>query len=273
MPELPEVELTRENLIQWTHSDEVTECKVLDQSLVLTGDIDHLEKSFAERSLGTPLRKGKFIQWPLSDGKVLIFHMAMTGKWISRKDGKIPKGSRLLLKLASGNNLLFVDMRRFGKFWWGPQTSVEQNSGWSKLGPDAWTERKRASECLCTTAAQTQRKIGSLLLDQSILSGVGNILANEALFRSRIHPLSRSNLLTTVQLLLLFENILATIETSLTRDRGTEILYQGEKGAENPFLVYGKENLPCPVCGQNILRERLSGRSVFVCKRCQSSPI
>ena len=272
MPELPEVELTRENLSIWTHEAHRGSLDIIDERVLVTGDASTLIAAFSGGGWQEPIRTGKFLLWPFSDGYALIVHLAMTGKWVRREKAERGKTTRAVITLDTGVILQFEDQRRFGKFWWGKRRSVENISGWNKLGPDVRNKQHSALRALTASASTSKRKIVSLLLDQSIVSGIGNIVANEALYLSGIHPLSHANTLSESQITLLFEGVIKTVETSLLRDRGSEILYQGEKGAENPFIIYGRENFSCGACTATIQRQKHAGRSIFVCPRCQSPP-
>ena len=268
MPELPEVELTRENLMRWTSGHAIASLEVNDSNLIEGLPLAELQHAFERGEWRDIRRRGKLLIWDFAEGKALGIHLRMTGKFILRESPEKTRKSRSTIALPNGQCIVFEDQRRFARWEWGSLLHVETELGWNRLGPDAWSAMPPAT-ALHEKSQRTRRSIRDILLDQQFISGVGNIIANESLFLSGIHPLTPGKSLSRFRWEQLTKAIQETLETSLARDRGQEILYQGEKGANNPFLVYGKAGEPCPQCGTVITGGKKTGRSLFACLKCQ----
>jgi formamidopyrimidine-DNA glycosylase len=216
-------------------------------------------------------RRGKWIQITLSSAAVLVVHLGMTGQLVVvPSEQECESHTHFRFPLDHGE-LRYRDIRRFGSVQWFPDRStveahhVEQGIGPEPFGVDPayWAAQLRA----------TKRNLKATLLDQTVLAGVGNIYADEALFLARLHPSRRAcDLSQTEQ-----ERLRLAIETVLTRaidKRGSSIRnYVGgsglQGGFQDEFAVYGRTGEPCPVCGQALLVERYAGRSSHLCPVCQ----
>ena len=219
-------------------------------------------------------RQGKFIILELSNNWHIVAHLRMSGRFTVTSTQPDPSThNRLYLKLSGNKYLNFIDIRRFGTF----HLIKDQHSypGLQRLGADAldpvWTGAR-----LFAVLQRHKKAVYSCLLDQSIISGVGNIYANEALFRSRLHPLKPAHTITQSQTEKLLHGVVNILSTSLAF-KGTTLLdnsYKDTDGDPGKFRkllkVYGRENEPCSVCGNAIKRIRVGNRSVFFCLECQS---
>ena len=147
-----------------------------------------LSSSLQEAPKPVIRRKGKLLETQFPSGTCWIQHLGMTGKWVERPLKNAEK-ARARLKIGK-RLLLFQDVRRFGKWWFGPAEKVREESGWNQLGPDALTMQH---EALSALMKQRRRKspIRTVLLDQHVLAGVGNIVATEALFEAGRTQLER----------------------------------------------------------------------------------
>ena len=264
MPELPEVECLRLQWKSWIQRPLVLE--LADGSLLSSREEARLRHLLLNNLSSTIERRGKLLLTRFPSGEGWIQHLGMTGKWVNRQAPYAGK-SRALLQ-GQDTVLVFQDMRRFGKWWFGPVHEAQKLSGWNRLGPDALDETDLALKALI--ASRKRRvPIRNLLLEQSLVSGVGNIVATEALFEAGIHPAQRTNTLSEESFPNLIRCIQRVIHRSIERDRGREIAYQGERGAKNPFRVYGHETRSCDRCSTPISRIVLGGRSAFFCPMCQ----
>jgi len=268
MPELPEVELTRESLMRWTSGHGIASLEMNDSKLMEGLPLAELQRAFQQGEWGEVRRRGKLLVWDFTEGRALGIHLRMTGKFVLRESPENTRKTRSTIALPNGQRILFEDQRRFARWEWGSLPHVEAEMGWNRLGPDAWTAMPKATT-LHEKSQRYTRNIRDILLDQQFISGVGNIIANESLFLSGIHPLTPGRALSPSRWDRLTKAIRQTLETSLARDRGQEILYQGEKDANNPFLVYGKSGKACPRCGTVITGGKKAGRSLFACLKCQ----
>ena len=275
MPELPEVEIAARNLRAWTRG----------RTLVrLEGDpgARYIFRPSTPRALARalegarfgPIRRiGKQLLVSMDRGGKpvgLLAHLGMTGKWLQRRDGEPPpRFSRARLALDAGAVLHFSDLRLFGRLRAVPGARFEEVPEVAALGPDpleAGIDPDRLHEAL----ARSRLPVKVRIMDQAILPGVGNIYASEALFRARIDPRRRASSLSRREAGALARAIVASMRDGIVRQEGPEISYVEEPGAENPFLVYGREGETCPRCRRaKIARVVQAQRSTFFCPRCQ----
>lgn len=257
MPELPEVESTVRTLRP----------KVVNQTLLRVQALDpvlhHVPKALSLPARVSALeRRGKYILFKVGD-LWLVVHLRMSGRllWQKEKEGPWPPHTRLILKFPHGN-VLFVDVRRLG--------TVEVVQEFTEeLGPDALSDLSFLPEAL----RRSRAPIKVWLLDQRNIAGIGNIYAAEILFRAGIDPRRPAASLTPHEVQRLQRAIPAVLGEAIAA-LGTTLAdnaYQtpeGEAGDYEPW-VYGREGLPCRVCGTPIERMELGGRGTYLCPRCQ----
>lgn len=275
MPELPEVETVRQDLQRLTLGPRILAVEVL-----LARTIAYPAGEMFGRSLiGTRFtqwqRRGKYLLGSLDSRAVLGVHLRMTGQllWVQ---GSTPLSSHTRVRLAfeEGWDLRFVDQRTFGQMWLVP-AGVELEAvipTLQTLGPEPFSPA--FSEAYFQAALQKSRRlIKTALLDQSLVAGVGNIYADEALFLSGIHPLTPAVQLSDVAKARLREALIEVLRAGLEQ-RGTTLRdYRDLRGLNGNYQgqawVYGREGDPCRVCGHPIRRIKLAGRSAHFCPRCQ----
>jgi len=217
------------------------------------------------------LRKGKYIIMKISPG-YLIVHLGMTGLfryYPERLSSPVPS-TRMLLVFRDGSELHYQDKRKFGHVWWSRDYSVHPPI--EKLGPEPLSP-EFSLNWFKKSLAEKAAKIKPLLMDQSFLSGLGNIYTCEVLFRAGIHPARKAGSLSEEEISRLFRQINEVIKEAI-KCRGSSIdTYcdlAGEKGTyEKKLLVYGRENKPCLRCKTGIKMIRLSGRGTYFCPLCQ----
>jgi formamidopyrimidine-DNA glycosylase len=223
-------------------------------------------------------RRGKYLVMELEDGRFLLMHLRMTGNllWVSADDDTPGRPYlRVRLMLDDGNRLLFVDLRRFG-------TGVvidgrDELDAYldARVGPEPF-EPGFTPDVLAAAARGRKAPVKAFLLDQRRVAGVGNIYADEALFRARIHPLRPAGKLRRDELERLHAGILAALEAGIERHGASIDRYRdsnGERGSmQDEFLVYSREGEPCVRCGRPIVKMVTAGRGTYVCRRCQPAP-
>ena len=276
MPELPEVEVARRNLVAWSSGHRVEGFVLADPACIRTREVSspsaaHPKASdwldgFVGHRLERVSRHGKRMAWRVG-AVAALHHLGMTGRWVRRpSDLEPPRHGRLGLVLSSGETLWFVDTRRFG--WFVPIASSALDASLRRgHGPDALLEPPSgevlAEHCL------TRSPIKTALLDQRRLAGLGNIHVVDALWRANIHPMTPSCDLSSGQWARLASEIPKQLAQALSYTTAEEVVYITDSGGENPFEVYGREGEPCSVCGALILQQRLGGRSTYWCPSCQ----
>ena len=229
----------------------------------------------AGRRVKAVRRRGKWIVLDLDDGGRLVFHLGMTGQLtVAPADAPVENHTHLMLDLdGKAGQLRFRDVRRFGSATWFPdEARLEAFFAASSLGPepfdldpDYWRRR----------LGSARRSLKAVLLDQTVVAGVGNIYADEALFEARLHPARIAATLDARAAAHLRRAVEKVLNRAIER-RGSSIRdYVGGSGRkgemQNEFRVYGRAGEPCPRCGARIERVRLAGRSTHFCPACQKS--
>jgi formamidopyrimidine-DNA glycosylase len=217
-------------------------------------------------------RRGKFLILPLSEGDELIIHLGMTG---SLSSNPAPKHVRVRLELSGGRMLYFRDARRFGRFLVVPSGAYEALPTLHAMGPEPFSPAFTGG-ALYRALQRSRVPIKPFLLSQKPVSGVGNIYADEALWRARIHPLTPANAISRAKAAQLAGAIREVLEASLCA-KGTTLqdyrTVNGEVGAYALQLqVYGRAEKPCSRCGSPLHRVTLGGRGTHFCARCQRPP-
>jgi formamidopyrimidine-DNA glycosylase len=270
MPELPEVELARGQLERWLKGRTILEATALPGTPLRQTRPEDLSR-LKGRKLRRIDRHGKHLSLWFDGDLAVYLHLGMTGKVVRREPGEpAPRFSRVRLRLAK-NEVHFCDARRFGRFRLLTHEELRALPELNALGPDAWLALPSSRE-LGLRLARGRREIKVALLDQTLLAGVGNIHASEALWRARLSPFVRSNALRPAQLSALRKGIrdsLAQALRTLDLVRDGDVRYV-EEGAPNPFLVYDRAGEPCrrrdhaPI--QRVVQAQ---RSTFYCPHCQ----
>lgn len=271
MPELPEAETIVRSLSTKITGLRIKSYYLLDPGLLKENSLIPLE-SLTDKKIIKVRRRGKMIFIDLEGDLTLAFHLKMTGRLIWKSAENISdKHTRLIIKFhRTENELHFQDMRKFG-FIYLFSTSKELETPWiSSLGPEPLKIKYAAFSNLFRSR---KRPVKCLLLDQKFLAGIGNIYADEILFRAKIHPKQKSCSLSERDKKKLWRSMRRVLFEAVEL-RGSSVRNyidsNGERGAFQDFhRVYGREGLPCLECGTKIRRIRLGGRSSFFCPQCQ----
>jgi formamidopyrimidine-DNA glycosylase len=281
LPELPEVETVCRGLNQLTLQKSILGGEVLlARTIAYPLSVSEFWQQIEGKALSTWQRRGKYLLAKLEDalgksGGYLGVHLRMTGQllWL-QQDEPLQKHTRIRLFFPDNQELRFVDTRTFGKFWLvPPQKSPEEIiTGLQKLGVEPLS--KEFSLVYFREKLRTSnRAIKTLLLDQELVAGIGNIYADEALFKSGIKPNAIASKLTTNQIELLHKAIIEVLQTAIDKGGTTFSDFLNLLGVSGNYgdsaWVYGKEGKPCRVCGDNIVKIKLGGRSAHFCPSCQ----
>ena len=279
MPELPEVEVVRRGLQRWVVGRTITSVDVRHPRAVrrhVPGGSDFAGRLAGRRVLGSE-RRGKYLWLPLDSGEALLAHLGMSGQLLVHPYGTPDElHLRVRLTLDDGNELRFVDQRTFGGL------SVETTDADGVPVPVAHIARDPLDPAFDDAAfavALRRRRTGvkRALLDQSLVSGVGNIYADEALWRSRLHFARATDTLRRPEIDRLLAQVRAVMLEALAQG-GTSFdsLYVDVNGRSGYFErsldAYGQEGRPCARCGTPIRRDPFMNRSSFTCPHCQPRP-
>jgi formamidopyrimidine-DNA glycosylase len=274
MPELPEVEITRRHLEAAMLDRVFTDVRL---THVRTARHNASPAEVENRLRGRRVRKvgrhGKFLEICLDDGQVMVAHLGMSGRWSVNGEADVPH-THFTATLDDGSTIRFIDPRTFG-FVAVYDEDEAVSSGLGRLGPDAWSDPPDA-EGLAERLKGRVAPIKALLLDQGPIAGLGNIYADEALHRARIHPLTPGGELSVDdcrRLLVATAEVLdaAIAKGGTTLDDLAYLLPDGQAGDNmTQLLVYGREGEPCDSCGTPIERIVVRARSTHFCPNCQS---
>jgi formamidopyrimidine-DNA glycosylase len=276
MPELPEVETIRRQLEPALEGRVLEQVEVLDPRWSEPAPPEEVADAVSGRTIVRLARRGKYLIVELEDDVFLVMHLRMTGNLllVSGEDPE-PPYVRVRLLLDDGNRLLFSDVRRFGTgvVLLGTEARDAYFSarlGVEPLGPDFTADALRA------LARGRKAPVKAFLLTQERIAGVGNIYADEALFRARIHPLRPVGTLRRAQIESLRDAVVETLEEGIDARGATIDDFRNADGAsgafQDRFLAYGREGEPCVRCGRPIRKLRAAGRGTFVCEHCQPRP-
>ncbi|HWH43935.1 MAG TPA: bifunctional DNA-formamidopyrimidine glycosylase/DNA-(apurinic or apyrimidinic site) lyase [Thermoleophilaceae bacterium] len=276
MPELPEVETIRRQLAPVVEGRELCELRVLDPRWCDPAAPSEVADAVRGRAAEALSRRGKYLDLELEGEVHLVMHLRMTGNLLYRAEpGEERPHTRAVLSLGDGGELAFCDVRRFGTgiVLLGDAARdgyFAERLGVEPLGPGFTAEALRAQ------AEGRTAPVKAFLLSQKRIAGVGNIYADEALFRARIHPLRPVGALNADQIAALRDAVVASLEAGIDA-RGATIddfrHSDGAKGSfQDRFLVHRREGEPCPECGTAIAKLRAAGRGTYVCPSCQPPP-
>lgn len=269
MPELPEVETTRSGIAPHIQGRRISGVLVRDARLRWPVDPD-LAKRITGRTVRSVERRAKYLLLNLANG-TLILHLGMSGSLRILPRDTAP-GKHDHVDLLFGHCCLRLrDPRRFGAVLWTDQP-VAEHPLIAHLGPEPLSETFNG-DYLRRQAGQRRMPVKSLIMDGRVVVGVGNIYANEALFRAGIHPARPAGKISAARYVRLGEEI-KTVLAAAIRQGGTTLRdFQQEDGKPGYFaqelLVYGRTGEPCPNCGAPLKQQRIGQRSSFFCGRCQ----
>ena len=275
MPELPEVETIRRQLAPVVEGRELTELDILDPRWCLPLDPSAVREALEGRRVERLARRGKYLVWELADDTFLLMHLRMTGTLLLDPPRDAPYVRVRFVLDGGAHELRFCDARRFGTGEIALGTAARDAFFAARLGLEPLSE-ELTGEALRTMARGRRAPIKAFLLDQRRLAGVGNIYADEALFRARVHPLRPAGKLTRAQYDALALAVRDTLVAGLAAGGATIDDFRhadGVSGAfQNEFLVHRRNGEGCPNCGGEIVKFVTAGRGTYACERCQPRP-
>jgi formamidopyrimidine-DNA glycosylase len=274
LPELPEVEITRRHLESATVNRVIVGATVdHPRTARFNASAAEVESRLEGRRIGALGRHGKFLVATVDDGWTVLAHLGMSGRFAVTSDGepRLPH-THVTITLDDGNEVRFIDPRTFG-FVSVLDEDELTGSALSRLGPDAW-DQPMTAETLSNRLAGRSAPIKALLLDQSIIAGLGNIYADESLHGAQIHPLTPGGGIGPDRAAILLEAIHSVLGAAIsaggtTLDDLAYLLPDGRAGENGPD-AYGRDGLPCSRCGTLLERVVIRSRSTHYCPKCQT---
>lgn len=274
MPELPEVETVKRIIGPLIEGKTITHVEVLQpQVIAFPEDPDCFVDRLQGRTISFLSRRGKFLNIHLENGDRLSLHLRMTGELtVTPASEPLEKHTHVVFQLSDGTELRYTDVRRFGRFWLLSKDESDMVTGQEKLGlePD---DPALTGEYLESRLGNRKKAVKEMLLDQTVVAGIGNIYSDEILFVAGIYPAAPCNSLSEGDWEKLAEKIPEIILWGIETDALTPEEYLQGKGREyrneSSFRMYGREGQPCVRCGTTIRKIRVGGRSSCYCPVCQ----
>ena len=289
MPELPEVETIRIGLSQHLIGQTIKSVDVLWSKFL---DAEQVSSAVIGQTITGLERRAKVLIIQLSNGYSLLVHLKMTGQMVLVQKGgerfagghptgsmaeKLPdKSTRIVFNFAGGDQLFFNDQRKFGWIQLLPTAEVLGHELVARLGPEPLTDAFTLAGFAAVIKRHPGAPIKAVILDQSTVSGIGNIYADESLHLAKIHPATRGGDLTSAQIKRLHAAIKTIIAAGVEHGGTSFSHYVNALGGKGDYLdharVFNQTDRPCPVCGTPIVKIRVAGRGTHFCPKCQKAP-
>jgi formamidopyrimidine-DNA glycosylase len=268
MPELPEVETIKNDLIHYITGRRITGVIIIDSRLVQQPGVELFCSGLTGQTISSVTRRGKYLIINLANNKVLVMHLMMSGSLLFNPEAHFDRSARAIFYFDNDSRLLFIDRRRLGRAWLSDD--VESITG--MLGMDPLSAEFTAGEFTRMLKGHTM-PIKAFLLDQSYIAGIGNMYADEALYTARIHPLKISGKLSAKAAGRLRDAIIHVLRTAIDSKGASVDTYQrpgGELGSAHfNFHVAHKKGDTCARCGTPIQRIAVRNRGTYFCSYCQ----
>ncbi|NLM63555.1 MAG: DNA-formamidopyrimidine glycosylase [Mollicutes bacterium] len=272
MPELPEVETVKEVLKTKILNKKIVDVKIFYEKTIEYPKVDEFKSKIINQQIVNIHRRGKWLMFELND-YYLLSHLRMEGKYnIKKTTEALDKHEHVVFVFDDKEELRYRDTRKFGKMNLVIKKEIYDFPVLKKLGlePD---DDNLTVDYLKSKYKKKNLPIKSVLLDQQIIVGIGNIYADEILFLSKINPLKQAKKLTKQQLQLIIDNTRGVLKRAIKAGGTTIRSYTSSEGVHGRFqqelLVHGKENEPCPQCNTPIIKIKVGGRGTYYCKNCQ----
>jgi formamidopyrimidine-DNA glycosylase len=273
MPELPEVETIRRRLAAVLEGATIAKAEIVDPRLTRPVAPSVVADALVGERIASVDRRGKYLLWRLESGRTLVVHFRMTGSLRHARAGELPDDTyrRATLVLDSGTDVAYRDVRRFGTWELLDPAHLRPYLA-ARLGPEPLAPSFTAAR-LARILERRRAPIKAVLLDQRRIAGIGNIYADEALWRARIHPRRPAGELNALEVARLHRAIRAALRQGVELQGSTLRDYvtpDGDDGGmQHEFHVYGRLGEPCDRCGRPIERIVVAGRGTWLCPRCQ----
>ncbi|MBP1044552.1 DNA-formamidopyrimidine glycosylase [Vagococcus sp. BWB3-3] len=272
MPELPEVEAVRTGLEQLILGKEIDQVQVFWPRIIETPEVESFKIKLIGEKVEAISRRGKFLIFHFTHYE-MVSHLRMEGKYeYHQQTDELAKHTHVMFDFTDGTQLRYLDVRKFGRMTLLPKGLASEYSGILKLGP----EPVPATFLLKPFTAglkKSSKAIKPLLLDQKLVTGLGNIYVDEALYEAKIHPEQPADTLTSKEVAALYQSIIDVLARAVEAGGTTIRTYKNALGEAGKFQVslnvYGQTGLPCPRCGTAIIKTKVAQRGTHYCPACQ----
>jgi formamidopyrimidine-DNA glycosylase len=276
MPELPEVETVRRALEPALVGRTIERAEIVDARLTRPEEPQLVAAELDGERVAAVERRGKYLVIRFQSRRALLVHLRMTGSFRTTRDGEGDEDPyrRAVVSLDDGSDVAYRDVRRFGTWLLLEPDEVEPYLA-VRLGPEPLEERF-TPRVLRDRLAGRRAPLKAALLDQRTVAGLGNIYADEALWRAKLHPRREAGTLTAAEIRRAHTGIREALEMGVARQGSTLRDYRQPDGAsgsmQDEFKAYGRLGEPCERCGTPIDRIVVGGRGTWYCPRCQRLP-
>ncbi|MBR1717825.1 MAG: DNA-formamidopyrimidine glycosylase [Bacilli bacterium] len=270
MPELPEVETVKNTLKKLVLGKTINNVNILYDSIIEYPTIDEFKNNLVGETIQDIKRRGKWLMFILNN-YVLLSHLRMEGKYVIRNvDDEYNKHEHVEFVFSDLSTLRYKDTRKFGRMYLYKKEDVLINKPLNELGLEPWDDSLNV-DYLKEKFKDKRLPLKTLLLDQSIIVGLGNIYVDEVLFLSKLNPEKKTNALTRDDLKNIIDNTRSVLEHAIKLGGTTIRTYESSEGVhglfQNELLIHGKDK--CPICGCMVTKIRVGGRGTYYCKNCQ----
>ena len=273
MPELPEVTTVINILKEEVKGRKIDNIDIL-YSKIIKSDLNSFVNDLKNKEILDISRLGKFIIFHLSDDLILISHLRMEGKYsyLSKND-PLPPHSCVVFNFSDTSKLVYHDTRKFGIFILTTKEKYLNEDPLAKLGPEPMSLTDKSSRKEVYKKLNKNKKIKELLLDQTIMAGIGNIYADEILYATKIHPLTNGKELTKKQYDAIIDSSIKILERAIELGGSTIKSYHPKDGIDGLFQIelkaYGRKGENCQICGTPFKKISVGGRGTTYCPNCQ----
>jgi len=273
VPELPEVETVRRQLAPLLEGRRLARVEIADPRLTRPLDPVEVAAELEGERVTLVDRRGKYLIVRFESGRALLVHLRMTGSFLHAPSGALPDDPhrRAVVTLENGADVAYRDVRRFGTWLLLEPSEVDTYID-TKVGKEPLDVAYKAKH-LAERLAGRRAPVKAAILDQRTVAGVGNIYADEALWRARVHPLRPAESLAADEVKAVYKGIREALRAGIRRQGSTLRDYRRPDGgsgeAQHEFKVYGRGGEPCERCGTPIDKIRVAGRGTWYCPSCQ----
>lgn len=274
MPELPEVETIRRTLAPRLAGRAVVAVELLKPAQIRHPDPQTFRREMEGRRFAGPGRRGKYLLLHLEGGGTLCCHLRMSGRlYMAEAAHPRPRHTHVVFRLDDGHELRYEDQRTFGGFHLIGPDGTGAPPGLLTLGPEPF-DPEWTPAYLAGRLAGRRAPVKGVLLDQTAVAGLGNIYADELLFRAGVRPDRPAGDLSPAEIERLHAGARAVLEAAIARRGTTFSLYFDGEGTPGDFYselrVFDRAGEPCYTCGTAIRKIRVAGRGTHYCPRCQT---
>ncbi|WP_314208830.1 DNA-formamidopyrimidine glycosylase [Vagococcus salmoninarum] len=273
MPELPEVEAVRTGLEQLVLGKEIAAVHVMWPRIIESPEVETFQQQLVGEKIEGFERRGKFLIFKFTHYD-MVSHLRMEGKYeFHQQDDEVMKHSHVLFDFTDGSQLRYLDVRKFGRMTLLPKGLASEYKGILKLGPEP-----KAEEFLLKPFAaglkKSSKAIKPLLLEQKLVTGLGNIYVDEALHAAQLHPEQPADSLKPAEVKQLHGDIIGVLGRAVEAGGTTIRTYKNALGEAGKFQislkVYGQTGIPCDNCGTPIVKTKVAQRGTHFCPKCQT---